>query len=179
MRLAAESGNDDTAQLLASVVDVLDVKTGTVRLRADADKAGTMALDARGTRTVQVGRGADGARVPGGPRVRRPRLVRRLRPRPGPAPAPRPRAVRAGLSGLRRRLHARFCESCGHDSTAHAPAADPARSRRLPRVDDLAGRGAMPTRPGSTRSAGRRARRDPLAFPQYGPARRSCCPATG
>ena len=56
VRLAAESGHDDTAQLLAGVVDVLDVKTGTVRLRADADKAGTMALDARGTRTVQVGR---------------------------------------------------------------------------------------------------------------------------
>ena len=37
-------------------VEVLDVKTGTVRLRADADKAGTMALDARGTRTIQVGR---------------------------------------------------------------------------------------------------------------------------
>jgi hypothetical protein len=55
VRLAAESGHDDTAQLLAGVVDVLDVKTGTVRLRADADKAGTMALDARGTRTVQVG----------------------------------------------------------------------------------------------------------------------------
>ena len=56
VRLAAESGHGDTAQLLAGVVDVLDVKTGTVRLRADADKAGTMALDARGTRTIQVGR---------------------------------------------------------------------------------------------------------------------------
>ena len=56
VRLAAESGHDDTAQLLAGVVEVLDVKTGTVRLRADADKAGTMALDARGTRTIQVGR---------------------------------------------------------------------------------------------------------------------------
>ena len=33
VRLAAESGHDDTAQLLAGVVDVLDVKTGTVRLR--------------------------------------------------------------------------------------------------------------------------------------------------
>ena len=40
VRLAAESGHDDTARLLAGVVEVLDVKTGTVRLRADADKAG-------------------------------------------------------------------------------------------------------------------------------------------
>jgi hypothetical protein len=55
VRLAAESGHDDTAQLLAGVVEVLDAKTGTVRLRADADKAGTMALDARGTRTLRVG----------------------------------------------------------------------------------------------------------------------------
>jgi hypothetical protein len=55
VRLAAESGHDDTAQLLAGVVDVVDAKTGTVRLRADADKAGTMALDARGTRTLRVG----------------------------------------------------------------------------------------------------------------------------
>ena len=54
VRIAAESGHDDTAQLLAGVVEVLDAKTGTVRLRADADKAGTMALDARGTRTIQV-----------------------------------------------------------------------------------------------------------------------------
>ena len=56
VRLAAESGHADTARLLAGVVQVLDVKTGTVRLRADADKAGTMALDARRGRTVAVGR---------------------------------------------------------------------------------------------------------------------------
>jgi hypothetical protein len=56
VRLAAESGHDDTAQLLGAVVHVLDAKTGTVRLRADADKAGAMALDARGTRTITLGR---------------------------------------------------------------------------------------------------------------------------
>ena len=56
MRLAAESGHSDTARLLAGVVEVLDVRTGTVRLRADADAAGTMALDARRGRTVPVGR---------------------------------------------------------------------------------------------------------------------------
>lgn len=56
VRLAAESGHTDTARLLEGVVHVLDVRTGTVRLRADADKAGTMALDARRGRTVPVGR---------------------------------------------------------------------------------------------------------------------------
>lgn len=56
VRLAAESGHADTAQLLAGVVNVLDARTGTVRLRVDADKAGTMALDARRGRTVPVGR---------------------------------------------------------------------------------------------------------------------------
>jgi von Willebrand factor type A C-terminal domain/von Willebrand factor type A domain len=56
VRLAAESGHTDTARLLAGVVEVVDVRTGTVRLRADADKAGTMALDARRGRTVPVGR---------------------------------------------------------------------------------------------------------------------------
>jgi hypothetical protein len=58
VRLAAESGHTDTARLLEEVVDVLDVKTGTVRLRADADKTGTMTLDARRGRTVPVGRRA-------------------------------------------------------------------------------------------------------------------------
>jgi hypothetical protein len=56
VRLAAESGHTDTARLLEGVVHVLDVRTGTVRLRADAEKAGTMALDARRGRTVPVGR---------------------------------------------------------------------------------------------------------------------------
>jgi hypothetical protein len=56
VRLATESGHTDTARLLAGVVEVLDPKTGTVRLRTDADKAGTMALDARRGRTVPVGR---------------------------------------------------------------------------------------------------------------------------
>src|SRR6185312_9763635 len=56
VRIAAESGHTDTARLLEGVVHVLDAKTGTVRLRADADAAGTMALDARRGRTVPVGR---------------------------------------------------------------------------------------------------------------------------
>jgi hypothetical protein len=56
VRIAAESGHTDTARLLEGVVHVLDAKTGTVALRADADAAGTMALDARRGRTVPVGR---------------------------------------------------------------------------------------------------------------------------
>ena len=56
VRLAAASGHDDTARLLGAVVVVLDARTGTVRLRPDADKAGTMALDVRGTRTIQLSR---------------------------------------------------------------------------------------------------------------------------
>ncbi|MBL8926602.1 MAG: VWA domain-containing protein [Pseudonocardia sp.] len=71
VRLAAESGHVDTSQLLEGVVEVLDVRTGTVRLRTDANKADAdktdtdkadsikadvMALDARGTRTIRVGR---------------------------------------------------------------------------------------------------------------------------
>jgi hypothetical protein len=56
VRIASESGHTDTARLLEGVVHVLDAKTGTVRLRADADAAGTMALDARRGRTVPVGR---------------------------------------------------------------------------------------------------------------------------
>jgi hypothetical protein len=57
VELAEETGNDDTARLLAEVVDV-DRATGTVRLRAEASKAARMTLDSRSTVTVRVrGRG--------------------------------------------------------------------------------------------------------------------------
>jgi hypothetical protein len=52
--LAKESGNDDTAKLLAKVVDVLDEATGTVRLKKKVDDADEMALDTRSTKTVRV-----------------------------------------------------------------------------------------------------------------------------
>ena len=52
--LAHESGNKDTASLLASVVDVIDPATGTVRLKAKVADADEMALDARSTKTVRV-----------------------------------------------------------------------------------------------------------------------------
>lgn len=52
--LAAQSGNDGTARLLAKVVDVIDAATGTVRLKQKVDDADEMALDTRSTRTVRT-----------------------------------------------------------------------------------------------------------------------------
>jgi von Willebrand factor type A C-terminal domain/von Willebrand factor type A domain len=52
--LAHESGNEDTAKLLAKVVDVVDAATGTVRLKKKVDDADEMALDTRSTKTVRT-----------------------------------------------------------------------------------------------------------------------------
>ena len=52
--LAHQSGNEDTARLLAKVVDVVDVETGTVRLKKKVDDVDAMALDTRSTKTVRV-----------------------------------------------------------------------------------------------------------------------------
>jgi hypothetical protein len=52
--LAAQSGNDATARLLAKVVDIVDAATGTVRLKKKVDDADEMALDTRSTRTVRT-----------------------------------------------------------------------------------------------------------------------------
>jgi hypothetical protein len=52
--LAKESGNEDTAKLLAKVVDVIDEATGTVRLKKKVDDADEMELDTRSTKTVRV-----------------------------------------------------------------------------------------------------------------------------
>lgn len=54
VKLAAESGNESTARLLAKVVDVVDVDTGTVRLKKTVDTADEMALDSRSTKTVRT-----------------------------------------------------------------------------------------------------------------------------
>ncbi len=51
---AHESGNQDTANLLASVVDVVDPATGTVRLKAKVVDADEMALDTRSSKAVRV-----------------------------------------------------------------------------------------------------------------------------
>jgi von Willebrand factor type A C-terminal domain/von Willebrand factor type A domain len=52
--LAEQSGNDDTARLLAKVVDVVDAATGTVRLKRAVADADEMALDTRSTKTVRT-----------------------------------------------------------------------------------------------------------------------------
>ncbi|HTS96769.1 MAG TPA: VWA domain-containing protein [Streptosporangiaceae bacterium] len=52
--LAEQSGNKDTARLLAKVVDVVDAATGTVRLKKKVDDADEMALDTRSTKTVRT-----------------------------------------------------------------------------------------------------------------------------
>jgi von Willebrand factor type A C-terminal domain/von Willebrand factor type A domain len=52
--LAHQSGNEDTARLLAKVVDVVDVETGTVRLKKKVEDVDEMALDTRSTKTVRV-----------------------------------------------------------------------------------------------------------------------------
>ena len=53
VQLAADSGSADTGRLLADVVHVEDARTGTVRLRTDAEVADVLALDVRSTRTVR------------------------------------------------------------------------------------------------------------------------------
>ncbi|MGW3492362.1 VWA domain-containing protein [Streptomyces sp. NPDC001020] len=54
VQLASASGNADTAKLLAKVVDVVDVATGTVRLKAKVEEADEMTLETRSTKTVRV-----------------------------------------------------------------------------------------------------------------------------
>ena len=52
--LAEKSGNEDTAKLLAKVVDVVDAASGTVRLKKAVNDADEMALDTRSTKTVRT-----------------------------------------------------------------------------------------------------------------------------
>ncbi|AUS80604.1 VWA domain-containing protein [Actinoalloteichus sp. AHMU CJ021] len=54
--LATESGHEETAELLAEVVEVVDERSGTIRLRARVAREAEMALDARSTRTLRLGR---------------------------------------------------------------------------------------------------------------------------
>ncbi|MCU1501779.1 MAG: hypothetical protein JWM12_1133, partial [Ilumatobacteraceae bacterium] len=55
-KLAHDTGNESTTRLLAKVVDVVDVETGTVRLKQAVDKADEMALDTRSTKTTRIRR---------------------------------------------------------------------------------------------------------------------------
>ncbi|MGW7577871.1 vWA domain-containing protein [Streptomyces sp. NPDC054765] len=54
VQLAGASGNEETAKLLAKVVDVVDAATGTVRLKAKVAEADEMTLETRSTKTVRV-----------------------------------------------------------------------------------------------------------------------------
>ncbi len=54
VQLAHGSGNEETAKLLARVVDVEDAAAGTVRLKARIAEADEMTLETRSTKTVRV-----------------------------------------------------------------------------------------------------------------------------
>lgn len=54
VKLAHESGNEATAKLLKTVVDVEDAPTGTVRLKREVAKEDTMALETRSTKTTRI-----------------------------------------------------------------------------------------------------------------------------
>jgi len=54
VKLANESGNTETAALLAGVVDVVDARTGTVRLKSKVSAEDAMTLDTRSTKTSRV-----------------------------------------------------------------------------------------------------------------------------
>ncbi|MEV4437533.1 VWA domain-containing protein [Streptomyces sp. NPDC049577] len=54
VQLASRSGHEDTAKLLAKVVDVVDAATGTVRLKAKVSEEAEMTLETRSTKTVRV-----------------------------------------------------------------------------------------------------------------------------
>lgn len=55
-KLAHESGNDETTARLAKVVDILDAREGTVRVKAQVHKADEMDLDLGSTRTARARR---------------------------------------------------------------------------------------------------------------------------
>ncbi|WP_432971287.1 VWA domain-containing protein [Dactylosporangium sp. CA-233914] len=56
VRLAAESGHEDTAKLLAKVVDVIDARTGTVRLKRSVAGVDAELANVRSVKTIRVGR---------------------------------------------------------------------------------------------------------------------------
>ncbi|HEX7661145.1 MAG TPA: VWA domain-containing protein [Pseudonocardiaceae bacterium] len=54
VKLALDSGNAESARLLANVVDVVDPVTGTVRLKSKVSEEDAMTLDTRSTKTSRV-----------------------------------------------------------------------------------------------------------------------------
>jgi hypothetical protein len=55
-KIAHDSGNEDTTRLLAKVVDVVDIESGTVRLKSAVERTDEMALDTRSTKTTRIRR---------------------------------------------------------------------------------------------------------------------------
>ena len=53
-KIAAESGNEETTVRLRKVVDIIDAKTGTVRLRKHVAKSDAMDLDLNSTHTART-----------------------------------------------------------------------------------------------------------------------------
>ncbi len=54
VKLAHDSGNESTAKLLRTVVDIEDAPTGTVRLKRQVAKEDEMALETRSTKTSRI-----------------------------------------------------------------------------------------------------------------------------
>ena len=54
VQLAAESGHEDTAKLLARVVDVVDERTGTVRLKQKVAGVDAELANVRSVKTIRV-----------------------------------------------------------------------------------------------------------------------------
>ncbi len=54
VKLAHDSGNEATAKLLKTVVDIQDAPTGTVRLKREVAKEDEMALETRSTKTTRI-----------------------------------------------------------------------------------------------------------------------------
>jgi hypothetical protein len=58
VQLAAESGHDETAKLLSRVVDVVDERTGTVRLKQRVAGVDAEIASVRSVRTIRVKKAA-------------------------------------------------------------------------------------------------------------------------
>ncbi|MGG2377387.1 hypothetical protein ACE400_29750, partial [Salmonella enterica] len=58
--LAHDSGNEETTHRLAKVVEIVDAREGTVRLKKQVARADEMDLDLGSSRTARVRRPAPG-----------------------------------------------------------------------------------------------------------------------
>jgi hypothetical protein len=58
VKIAHDSGNEATAKLLRTVVDVQNAEQGTVRLKGSVAKEDAMALETRSTKTTRIAKGS-------------------------------------------------------------------------------------------------------------------------